>query len=331
MLYPKISVIVPVYNAEQFLQRCVSSILNQSYINIELILVDDGSDDHSGEICDAFAQQDNRVEVVHQFNVGVSSARNRGLELAKGDYLLFVDSDDALATDACERLVAVLNDGEKDCIIFGLLQDSGSIWASSKRIDYYSQAELRKDFVYLLNEELLSSPVNKLYKCSLIHTGFDEHISFGEDLLFNISYIKACERVCVITDLLYLHNNLNISSLTHTFKINRIDDIEIWQKSVLDFSAVDYTNSALYKKYLSDVLRYIKGLYGAKDISYRDKQEKLEQWYPQSHFSKWQGNFKGGLVDRFLYTCVRYQCWRLPYFCLSFKRKYQSLLGIRAN
>lgn len=324
MLSPKITVIVPVYNAEQFLQRCVSSILNQSYDNIELILVDDGSKDHSGEICDAFAQQDSRVEVLHQSNAGVSSARNRGLELAKGDYLLFVDSDDALVADACERLVSVLNDGDKDCIIFGLLQDSGSIWASKKIIDYYSQIEIKKDFAYLLNEELLSSPVNKLYKCSLIHAGFDEHVAFGEDLLFNISYIKACERVCVITDLLYLHNNLNISSLTHTFKINRIDDIEIWQKSVLDFSVVDSINPALYEKYLSDVLRYMKGLYGASELSYRDMKEKLEQWYPQSHLSKWQGDFEGSLVDRFLYTCLRNQCWSLPYLCLSLKRKCRN-------
>lgn len=89
-----ISIIVPVYNVEQYLSRCVDSLVNQTYHNIEIILVDDGSPDRSGEICDEYAKKDKRVKVIHQSNGGLSDARNTALDIAKGDYLMFVDSDD---------------------------------------------------------------------------------------------------------------------------------------------------------------------------------------------------------------------------------------------
>ena len=99
-----ISVIVPVYNTEKFLIRCVASIQNQSYSNLEIILVDDGSPDHCPEMCDTYAKQDNRIQVIHQKNAGLGMARNTGLNVAKGKYIAFVDSDDFLPLDALEKL-----------------------------------------------------------------------------------------------------------------------------------------------------------------------------------------------------------------------------------
>lgn len=103
----KISIIVPVYNVEHELSRCVDSILNQSYTNIEVILVDDGSTDRCPSICDAFVMKDRRVRVIHKPNGGLSSARNAGLREASGDWILYVDSDDYILNDSCERLIAV--------------------------------------------------------------------------------------------------------------------------------------------------------------------------------------------------------------------------------
>ena len=111
----KISIIVPVYNVEHELSRCVDSILNQSYTNIEVILVDDGSTDRCPSICDAFVMKDRRVRVIHKPNGGLSSARNAGLREASGEWILYVDSDDYILNDSCERLIAV---GSKyDCDI----------------------------------------------------------------------------------------------------------------------------------------------------------------------------------------------------------------------
>ena len=91
-----ISVIIPVYNVEQYLNRCVDSVINQTYKNLEIILIDDGSTDNSGKICDEYSQKDKRVKVIHQKNMGVSNSRNKGINIAKGKYITFVDSDDVL-------------------------------------------------------------------------------------------------------------------------------------------------------------------------------------------------------------------------------------------
>ena len=102
---PKISVIVPVYKAEKFLATCIESILNQTYGNLEIILVDDGSPDSCGKICEKYALSDSRVKVVHQKNAGVAAARNVGLDLAEGDYVTFVDSDDYIQPQMYEKLI----------------------------------------------------------------------------------------------------------------------------------------------------------------------------------------------------------------------------------
>ena len=99
-----ITVMVPVYNVEKYLDKCVTSILNQSYKNLDVLLINDGSTDHSGDICDKYVQLDKRVRVIHKFNEGVSKTRNQGIEYAKGKYLVFVDSDDYLEVDYCKNM-----------------------------------------------------------------------------------------------------------------------------------------------------------------------------------------------------------------------------------
>lgn len=101
---PKISVIVPVYNVEKYLRKCVDSILSQTFTDFELLLIDDGSKDHSGEICDEYALQDDRVKVFHKENGGVSSARNLGIDVAKGEWITFVDADDYIAENLLQSL-----------------------------------------------------------------------------------------------------------------------------------------------------------------------------------------------------------------------------------
>lgn len=115
-----ISVIVPVYNCKEYLAKCIESILNQTYPQIQLVLVDDGSSDGSGEICDTFAAKDRRIQVIHQKNQGVSAARNAGLDAAAGEYLLFVDSDDQIAADTIETSLNGFVDDTIDVVVFGV-------------------------------------------------------------------------------------------------------------------------------------------------------------------------------------------------------------------
>ena len=143
-----ISIIVPVYNTEEYLDKCILSIMAQTYADFELLLIDDGSTDSSGSICDKYAAQDSRVRVFHKENGGVSRARNLGIDNSKGDYLLFLDSDDWLASDTFEILHRTLEREDADCVIFGFYQTSGNIWAPEENRIYATIEDLKKNFAY---------------------------------------------------------------------------------------------------------------------------------------------------------------------------------------
>ena len=115
---PLISIIIPVYKVEPYLRNCLDSIVNQTNRNLEIILVDDGSPDKSGDICDAYAAADERIIVIHQNNQGVSAARNAGLDIAKGDYILFVDSDDWIEQETCEAVLDLALKNNADLVCF---------------------------------------------------------------------------------------------------------------------------------------------------------------------------------------------------------------------
>ena len=181
---PLISIIIPAYNVEQYLPVCLSSIEQQTYQNFEVILIDDGSIDSTGDICDAIVGKDNRFKVIHQKNQGVSAARNVGLEVAAGEYICFVDSDDELR----ENFLNEFN-FDYDISIQGyLLQDGENNYPISYR-EFLSFDNVAK--VYCLND-IHSSPFSKLCKAEIIKKNdifFPEGISFSEDTIFFLKYI----------------------------------------------------------------------------------------------------------------------------------------------
>ncbi|WP_178666768.1 glycosyltransferase family 2 protein [uncultured Eubacterium sp.] len=176
---PLVSIIVPVYNVEEYLDECVESLANQTYPDIEIILVDDGSPDDCPQICDAWAKRDNRIKVIHKANGGVSSARNAGLDIANGEWIWFVDSDDTVEANALEELLS--NKDDSDLIVF-----------SSSTDELYTKDEKFFD-EYYFKYRFGFEPWNKLYKKSIIKNNnlqFDTQETVGEDLLFNITYYQ---------------------------------------------------------------------------------------------------------------------------------------------
>ena len=189
---PKVSIIVPVYKAEQYLHRCVDSILSQSFIDWELILVDDGSPDRSGAICDEYAQKDDRIRVIHKENGGISSARNIGINNAQGEWLTFVDSDDWIEGDAL-GLVQQAQDNENL-----LVMDIVQIKENCKKL-LHKKAQVLKDetfrnklYKYIFDTVFLA-PWAKFFRLDIIkkyNIVFDEEIKWAEDRLFNLSYLS---------------------------------------------------------------------------------------------------------------------------------------------
>lgn len=197
----KVSVIVPVYNAEKTIKKAVCSILNQSYADLEIILINDGSMDNSLNICIEFAEKDNRVVVFSKNNAGVSSARNMGLEVAQGDFCCFVDSDDWIEKDYIERLVQSMK--SVDCVIAGYTKEIGDDENYSYLTDRIYDLKNISDsqICPLFSFGFIHPCWNKLFKMTIINENqikFDTKIHISEDSVFCINYLMKCDKISTI-------------------------------------------------------------------------------------------------------------------------------------
>ena len=195
---PKISIIVPVYNAEKYLRKCVDSILNQTFKDFELILVDDGSIDTSGKICDEYNLKDNRIKVIHKENGGLSSARNAGLDIAQGEYIGFVDSDDWIELDVYEELYKICKENDTDVGIVGINYGGASEKKKSKKIEIYSNKLILDDLVYNKGKEITWPAWNKLWLKKVIGESRFKEGRIYEDGLFLYSLSSKIKKVAKI-------------------------------------------------------------------------------------------------------------------------------------
>lgn len=206
---PLVSIIVPVYNAKDSLSQCIESILCQSFTNFELILIDDGSTDESKNICDNYALKDTRIVTFHKLNGGVSSARNKGLDLAQGVFITFIDSDDYV----CESFIeSLLVSEDADFIIGGYIsiEAKGEKAPFSFGFNYLVDALSIGSFLQKnLSSFILRVPWAKLFKRKMIekfNIRFDEHLYFGEDTIFIQTYLLHVESIICVKDTYYMYN-----------------------------------------------------------------------------------------------------------------------------
>jgi glycosyltransferase involved in cell wall biosynthesis len=202
---PLLSVILPVYNSEKTLKKCLDSIIAQTFNNFELIIVNDESTDKSREISDEYARNDDRIKVILKENAGVSAARNDGIMPAKGEYIAFIDSDDYIYPQMYERMLNIINTYNTDFVCCGYLH-KGKNYSLPDNILNGSQAEI----IYnLKNAQLFDYIWNKLYKKSIIKDNnvlFPSGYSFGEDFIFNLKYFSCINNGYCISDILYFYS-----------------------------------------------------------------------------------------------------------------------------
>lgn len=227
-----VSIIVPAYNAEKCIIACVESLVNQTYRDIEIILVNDGSTDSTASILDELRKKDARIKVINKKNGGVSSARNTGIKAAKGEYIMFCDSDDIPDLKWCEELAACAEkypDRMPVCgyrCVYPNSDKESLVHAVAKPIkndEGYSFYET-KDILLLLESAVFFSPWNKLYKTEIIHSNcliFDETLSLGEDCVFNLNYVFFLGgRIADTNKILYVYLQQNETSLSRVLTEN---------------------------------------------------------------------------------------------------------------
>ena len=257
----KISLIIPVYNTELYLKQCLESAINQTYDNIEIICIDDGSTDNSGAIIDEFCKKDNRIVVIHQENHGESNARNQGLKIATGDYIAFMDCDDWIEPQMYETLVKVMEKNDVDVVASSWCKDIGdrSIRICNRLIPSLDKISGRQlmEYVYRRDDyQGFAYMWNKLYKRHLIYSGgnnspilFDESLELGGDVLFLAEVLLNVNDAIYIDDAFY-HYRQRTESGCHTENINkRLDWLKAYEITIDKFER---------ERMESDILIWVK-------------------------------------------------------------------------
>lgn len=266
-----VSIIIPVYNAQQYIAKCIDSVISQSYINWELILVDDGCTDKSGEICDKYAQKDKRIKVFHKKKGGVSSARNTGILEAVGDWIYFIDSDDFIDFDTLSKSIIKINTEYPDLIVHGLVNDyiyngkSCSLpYKTIEDNDYKEIIEFTDKY------GLLKGPVCKLFRHSIVKENklfFDESICYGEDTKFTFEYLQKCKSIAFVPEHFYHYCFRIEGSLTkRSYPYLSWDNtarmlLELRLPIMKQFSMPDSYFQYIRFEYISHIIRAVYSMY----------------------------------------------------------------------
>lgn len=331
-----VSIIVPVYNAEKYLERCITSVVSQSYTDIELILVDDGSSDSSREICEKWQTKDNRVRLISKENAGAGMARNTGLDYAKGDYVLFVDSDDYIERGAVSLCVAKLAEDKSDTVIFPqtiLHEDNSPPRVIRLRTPYnvFEGATVRYELLpsmFTYSMEIGVSVWAKMFSLDLINKYnirfYSEREYYSEDTLFVIEYFAKAQQVSILNENLYYYLSIN-NSLSRTYNSKReenlnrflLKSLEIAEKENLPQCVCSAIKSK-YHNYSMVGFKYI----AACTESAKDRRALLRERYNDSVLRSTITSDVMALDKkslRIFYTTIKYRLYCLSDFLLYYR------------
>jgi len=303
---PLVSIIVPVYNTEKYLEKCILSLQNQTYRELEIILVDDGSSDDSARICDIFSQNDKRIKTIHKKNEGVTYARKTGFSNASGEYIMIVDSDDWIDLDTIEVCVNNALRYNADCVMFAYIREYGAksipnyIFDKNLKFDCNKAEEkIHRRLIGPLKTELnhpekldsLSSMCMKLYKIDIAKKGkfvSEREVGTSEDTIFNLYALEGVDSIVYINRCLYHYRKDNDKSITTHYKPGLYKKWNIqydYFKRYIEKHNSEKYISAFYNRVacgmiglgLNEVSSSKKIYYKAKDIAYILKQDLYKQ------------------------------------------------------
>lgn len=327
----KISLIIPVYNKEDFVVRCIDSLINQTYEDIEIIAIDDGSTDDSLKILNELEKKDQRMKVFHQDNAGVSAARNRGLLEATGDYVYFIDGDDYLIKDACEKMIKATNNGIYDMVIckYQIENSNGrvNVPVEINKQEWDTGTEKAVIDFYYTGRKIGTGIANKMFSMKIIRENNLQFpkLKIGEDAIFIIEFLKKSNRWYFINDVLYSYC-MNNNSVMHTVDISIVDNmIELmnaYNNTIVGFEDIKEARIAISTFCVRDVFTISKFAYNSK-TKFKDryrwfrnemKKKEIYNFINEANISKLSFKFK-----------VVYWCWKykLPLMIVLMVKMYK--------
>ena len=334
---PLVSIIVPVFNGENTITRCLNSMLAQSYSNIEIIIVNDGSKDNTLSVIKPLISNDDRIILINQENSGVSEARNHGINLAKGDYFLFVDADDEIDVNMCRALVNALDCGKYHSSACGYI----SIAQCGKKKERYKKHYLKldnvdgkknflKNFKKLYNSNVVPSPCGLLYSARIIKEyglRFKPGMNMGEDTVFNLAYFSIYQDIGIIKDCLYKYYISTAESLTKNYSVERLVFIDdVMNKMIEFYESMDKDTGVI----VSAISVYIRTMMILLENHLKDDDyEILMDRIYQSKYMTLAETVKGdiGLECRLYYEAIKSQSKTMIVILKNLRGCVKSLFG----
>lgn len=319
----KVSIIIPVYNAEKTIKSCVDAILKQSYKNLEIILVNDGSKDDSLNICNNLKALDNRILVVNKENGGPSTARNEGLKYATGYYIQFVDSDDIIDSDYTEKLVSYIeNYNDVDLVVSCMKIISGktirNVFFDKERIFNLQDPDFMNQQNYY---GLMASPCNKIYIKHKITSEFPKDIKNGEDAIFNLEYLKNCKNIFLTNKEAYNYFYENPNSLTKKYSESRfLDNLVVRKKLKMYFKDIGLNGDGLVNRLLLREICSITKSLIKENFSKKQKLEKIKNIFEHEQVREACKNYLTyGISEKLAFYLIKKKKIKLFYLCCKLK------------
>ncbi len=319
---PFISIIMPVYNVERYIEKSIESVLAQTFTDFELLLVDDCSPDKSGKICDDFAKTDSRIKVIHlPKNGGVAKARNMAMSVVCGEYLCFLDSDDYFDADMLQVLAESVKNNPAQVVIFGLVEeyyDDKGVLKTTKTVSYENkriknQKELREEILKLEAKDLYGYPCNKMYNVAFLKESkaLFPIMKFNEDIIFNIDFFMNAESGNII-DFAPYHYVKHAGSTTGSFIPTYYEDIMV--KIDRLYSQLEYWNMLTSENLEFLALRYTRYFFSALErncdkrskMTHKDRKKFFEEAVKNPRYARLSKHLKGsgftGILAKILRT-----------------------------
>lgn len=281
----KLSVIVPVYNTEKYLERCIDSIVNQTFKNVEILLINDGSTDNSIEICRRYEKNDERIKLINKQNSGVSETRNIGIENATGEFITFVDSDDEIALNMYEQMIGAANEKDADIVFCGFkkISDNGISCENIEKLKEVAKGAI-EPFFYS-RDAVMGSVWRAIFRREVVgDLRFDKNIVYEEDKIFILNFLDKSKKIAVVEDYLYYYYTTgNIKKRYYDNLFDNRKEVYLLEEKYLESESKEL---ALYEKcriYLNCVMIVL-----SYEDSYNEKLRKLhsDKFYKEARSIK---------------------------------------------